>query len=207
MYPKSEKRQINILSDDERIRLEGYLLKSNDHIKFGILLTLYTGMRIGEICALKWSNINLESETISVVQTFQRLQDRENPGKTKILISEPKSQNSKRIIPIPAFLTELLLRIQPQNPNAFLLSGNESLIEPKTLQNKFKRYLKECDIPYINFHTLRHTFATRCVELGFDMKSLSDILGHANIGTTLNIYAHPTLECKRNNMNKLALFQ
>lgn len=151
MYPKSEKRQINILSDDERIRLEGYLLKSNDHIKFGILLTLYTGMRIGEICALKWSNINLESETISVVQTFQRLQDRENPGKTKILISEPKSQNSKRIIPIPAFLTELLLRIQPQNPNAFLLSGNESLIEPKTLQNKFKRYLKECDIPYINF--------------------------------------------------------
>ena len=151
LYPKSEKRQINILSDDERIRLEGYLLKSNDHIKFGILLTLYTGMRIGEICALKWSNINLESETISVVQTFQRLQDRENPGKTKILISEPKSQNSKRIIPIPAFLTELLLRIQPQNPNAFLLSGNESLIEPKTLQNKFKRYLKECDIPNINF--------------------------------------------------------
>ena len=142
LYPKSEKRQINILSDDERIRLEGYLLKSNDHIKFGILLTLYTGMRIGEICARKWSNINLESETISVVQTFQRLQDRENPGKTKILISEPKSQNSKRIIPIPAFLTELLLRIQPQNPNAFLLSGNESLIEPKTLQNKFKRYLK-----------------------------------------------------------------
>ena len=206
LYPKSEKRQINILSDDERIRLEGYLLKSNDHIKFGILLTLYTGMRIGEICALKWSNINLESETISVVQSSQRLQDREYPGYTMILISEPKSQNSKRIIPIPAFLTELLLRIQPQNPNAFLLSGNESLIEPKTLQNKFKRYLKECDIPYINFHTLRHTFATRCVELGFDMKSLSEILGHANIGTTLNIYAHPTLECKRNNMNKLALF-
>lgn len=204
LYPKSEKIQIRILPDDERIRLESYLLKSNEPAKFGILLALYSGMRIGEICALKWSNINLETETISVVQTLQRLQDRENKGKTKILISEPKSQSSKRIIPIPAFLTELLRKIKPQNPCAYFLTGNLSLIEPKTLQNKYKRCLKECDIPYINFHTLRHTFATRCVQVGFDIKSLSEILGHSSVGTTLNLYAHPTLEYKRSNMNKLA---
>ena len=207
LYPKAEKRQIRILPDDERIRLEGYLLKSNDPAKLGILLALYSGMRIGEICALKWSNIDLKNETISVAQTLQRLQDRDNKGKTKILISEPKSQSSKRIIPIPAFLTELLRKIKPQTPDAFLLTGNQSLIEPKTMENKYKRCLKECDIPYINFHTLRHTFATRCVEVGFDIKSLSEILGHSCVGTTLNLYAHPTLEYKRNNMNKLAILK
>lgn len=207
LYPKAEKRQIMILPDDERIRLEGYLLKSNDPAKYGILLALYSGMRIGEICALKWSNINLEAETISVVQTLQRLQDSENKGKTKILISEPKSQSSKRIIPIPAFLTELLRKIKPQIPDAFLLSGNKNPIEPKTLQNKYKSCLKDCNIPYINFHTLRHTFATRCVEVGFDIKSLSEILGHSSVGTTLNLYAHPTLEYKRSNMNKLAFLE
>lgn len=207
LYPKAEKRQIRILPDDERIRLEGYLLKSNDPAKFGILLALYSGMRIGEICALKWSNIDLESETISVVQTLQRLQDRENKGKTKILISEPKSHSSKKIIPIPAFLTEILRRMKPQTADAFLLSGNQNPIEPKTLQNKYKRCLKECNIPDINFHTLRHTFATRCVQVGFDIKSLSEILGHSSVGTTLNLYAHPTLEYKRSNMNKLALLE
>ena len=207
LYPKTEKKQIRILPTDERIRLEDYLLKSNNPTKYGILLALYSGIRIGEICGLKWSNIDLKSGTISVCQTLQRLQDRENKGKTKILISEPKSQSSKRIIPIPAFLTELLKKIQPQSPCSFFLTGDNSFMEPKTLENKFKRCLKECDIPYINFHTLRHTFATRCVELGFDMKSLSEILGHANVGTTLNIYAHPTLEYKRNNMNKLVLFE
>lgn len=207
LYPKAEKRQIGIFPDDERIRLEGYLLNANDPVKFGILLALYSGMRIGEICALKWSNINLETETISVVQTLQRLQDRENKGKTKILISEPKSQSSKRIIPIPAFLVELLRKIKPQTFDAFLLSGNQNPIEPKTLQNKYKRCLKECNIPYINFHTLRHTFATRCVQVGFDIKSLSEILGHSSVGTTLSLYAHPTLEYKRSNMNKLAILE
>lgn len=207
LYPKTEKKQIRVLPADERIHLEHYLLKSNDPAKYGILLALYSGMRIGEICALKWNNIDLKSGTISVCQTLQRLQDRENKGKTKILISEPKSQSSKRAIPIPAFLTELLEKIKPQSPCAFFLTGYKSFMEPKTLENKFKKCLKECDIPYVNFHTLRHTFATRCVEVGFDMKSLSEILGHASVGTTLNIYAHPTLEYKRNNMNKLVLFE
>lgn len=207
LYPKVEKKSIRIMPTDERIRLEHYLLQSKNPAKYGILLALYSGMRIGEICALNWSNINLKSGTVSVCQTLQRLQDKENKGKTKILISEPKTQSSKRIIPIPDFLTELLKMIQPQNSCAFLLTGNESLMEPKTLGNKFKSCLKECGIPYTNFHTLRHTFATRCVEMGFDIKSLSEILGHASVGTTLNIYAHPTLECKKNNMNKLVLFE
>ena len=94
LYPKVEKKQIQVLTTDERIRLERYLLNSNDPAKYEILLALYSGMRIGEICALKWSNIDLDKETISVCFTLQHLQDRENQGKTKIIISEPKSQRS-----------------------------------------------------------------------------------------------------------------
>ena len=89
-------------------------------------------------------------------------------------------------------------------PDAFLLSGNKNPIEPKTLQNKYKNCLKDCNIPYINFHTLRHTFATRCVEVGFDIKSLSEILGHSSVGTTANIYSHLEYSAKVNSANKIA---
>lgn len=207
LYPKTEKRQIKILSADERIRLEHRIIKSKKLAEYGILLALYSGMRIGEICALKWDNIDLNAGTISVCQTLQRLQDKENKGKTKILISEPKSQSSKRIIPIPAFLSELLKPIRPKSPCAFFLTGDKNFMEPRTLDNIFKKCLSECEIKRINFHALRHTFATRCVEAGFDIKTLSEILGHSNVSTTLNLYAHPTLEHKRANMNKLVPFE
>ena len=207
LYPKSEKKQIKILSADERIRLEKRIIKSKNPSEYGILLALYSGMRIGEICALKWENIDLKAGTISVCQTLQRLQDKENKGKTKILITEPKSQSSKRIIPIPAFLSALLKQIKPKNPCAFFLTGDKYFTEPRTLDNIFKKCLSDCDIQRINFHALRHTFATRCVEAGFDIKTLSEILGHSNVSTTLNLYAHPTLEHKRANMNKLVPFE
>ena len=164
-------------------------------------------MHIGEICALKWNNIDLNAGTISVYQTLQRLQDKENKGKTKILITEPKSQSSKRIIPIPAFLTELLKQIRPASPCAYILTGDKKFMEPRTLENIFKKCLSDCDIQCINFHALRHTFATRCVEACFDIKTLSEILGHSNVSTTLNLYTHPTLEHKRANMNKLVPFE
>lgn len=195
------------MSADERIRLERYLLGLKSPTGCGILLALYSGMRIGEICALKWENISLENETVTVAHILQRLQDRENKGKTKIIISEPKSQSSKRIIPIPSFIVKYLKAVNPHKPSAFLLSGTDSLTEPKTLENRYKKCLKDCGIPYINFHSLRHTFASRCVKVGFDVKSLSEILGHSSVGTTLNLYVHPTLEYKRSNMNKLNLFK
>ena len=207
LYPKSEKKQIKLLSADERIRLEKRIIKSKNPSEYGILLALYSGMRIGEICALKWENIDLKAGTISVCQTLQRLQDKENKGETKILITEPKSQSSKRIIPIPAFLSALLKQIKPKNPCAFFLTGDKYFTEPRTLDNIFKKCLSDCDIQRINFHALRHTFATRCVEAGFDIKTLSEILGHSNVSTTLNLYAHPTLEHKRANMNKLVPFE
>ena len=207
LCPKAEKKQIKLLPQQERIMFEQYLIKLKSHTGYGILLALYTGMRIGELCALKWENIDLKNETISVTNTMQRLQDKDNKGKTKILISEPKSQNSKRIIPIPKFITYYLEKIKPDKKCTYLLTGNDSFVEPKTLENRYKKVLKECGITYINFHSLRHTFASRCVEVGFDIKSLSEILGHSNVGTTLNLYVHPTLEYKKSNINKLNLFE
>lgn len=206
-YPKAEKKQIKVLTSKDRIDLERYLSKSDNPMKIGILLALYSGMRIGELCALKWDHIDLDAGIISVNQTLQRLQDIDNKGKTKILISEPKSQSSKRIVPIPYFMIEILKKVKPKDNDTFFLTGNRSFTEPKNLENIFKRCLKECNIQKTNFHTLRHTFATRCVETGFDIKSLSEILGHSNVSTTLNLYAHPTIEHKKNNMDKLVLFK
>ena len=122
-------------------------------------------MRIGEICALKWDNIDLNAGTISVCQTLQRLQEKKSKGKNKILITEPKSQSSKRIVPIPDFLTELLKQIRPTSPCAFFLTGDKNFTVPRTLENIFKKCLSEClsecEIKRIKFHALRHTFATR----------------------------------------------
>ena len=205
--PKSEKKQIKLLPSHERIMLEHYLINLKNYTGYGILLSLYSGLRIGELCALKWENIDLKSEIISVTNTLQRLQDKDNKGKTKILISEPKSQNSKRIIPIPKFIIHYLEEIKPDKKSAYLLTGNDSFVEPKTLENRYKKILKESNIPYINFHSLRHTFASRCIEVGFDIKSLSEILGHSSVSTTLNLYVHPTLEYKKSNMNKLTLLE
>ena len=150
----------------------------------------------------------MEEKTIFVHQTMQRLQingkDSENGKKTRVLISTPKSSCSIRKIPIPNEIFEMLKKVRTV-PEAFLLTGVSSkYIEPRTLQYYFKNVLKECGIEDANFHVLRHTFATRCIEVGFDIKSLSEILGHANVNITLNCYVHPSMELKRENMSKLS---
>ena len=138
---------------------------------------------------------------------MQRLQyeDKLSPQKTRIVITEPKSFAAIRTIPLPGFLIELMLPFAA-NPNAFVLSGEcKEYVEPRTMQNRFKTYLSEGDISDANFHSLRHTFATRCVEIGFDIKTLSEILGHSSVKITLDKYVHSSLELKRSNMEKLAV--
>lgn len=203
---KTNKKQIKILSEADRKRLEYYLLRGKDLSKYGVLLSLYCGMRIGEICALRWQDTDLTLGTVTVSKILQWLTDTENKGKTKIVITEPKSQSAKRIIPLPDFLSAVLKELHPENQNFFFLTGSDSFTEPRTVKYRFKKYLKECGIESTNFHTLRHTFATRYVEIGFDMKSLSEILGHSNVATTLNLYAHPSLLHKKEIMNKLTPF-
>lgn len=203
--PRAEQKEIHVLNKKERVKLENYLLNGEDPCKIGVLTVLYTGIRIGELCALKWENIDLVKGFIRIAATLQRIQDfkETTDKKTKIIITEPKTPSAKRIIPLPNFLTKKLKCIKPKTDTAFLLTGTERFIEPRMLTVIFKKYLKECNITDINFHSLRHTFATRCVEAEFEPKALSEILGHSSVNTTLGIYTHLSLEYKRENINRL----
>lgn len=206
-YPKEIKKETRVLSREEQTKFVGYLLSDMDACKFGILLALLTGIRIGELCALRWENISLKDNTIKIASTMQRLKDTDlnREAKTKIVIGRPKSDTSERTIPISDDAAELCGRMNPKSSTAFILTGTEHYMEPRTLQYRLEHYTRECGLEGVHFHTLRHTFATRCVEVGFEIKSLSEILGHSNTTITLNRYVHSSMELKRDNMNKLSM--
>ena len=134
---------------------------------------------------------------------MQRIQKEHDGKKTMVIIAEPKTECSIRTIPLPRQLIQII-KSSKLKQNGYLLTGSwEKYIEPRNYQYYFKKILRQCGIPQTNFHTLRHTFATRCVELGFDIKTLSEILGHSNINITLNRYVHPSFDLKKQNMNKI----
>jgi len=208
-YPKYVKRSARVLSQQEQADLERSLMDNPDIHKAGIMFGLYTGLRVGELCALRWEDISLENGTVTVNKTLQRVQNSDSDErnkmtkKTKITIDTPKTQNSSREIPLPKTLVALLSRYA-SNGDKFLLSGNGfNRTEPRTLQNHFKKHLEAAGVASANFHATRHTFATRCVEVGMDIKSISEILGHANVNITLNRYVHSSFDQKREGMSKL----
>lgn len=138
-------------------------------------------------------------------KTMQRLQIPESTSqKTHITVTSPKSKCSIRTIPIPDNLVQLIQREFPNRQGYVLASPDEEYIEPRTMQNYFCYVQRQCGLTPVNFHALRHTFATRCIELGFDVKSLSEILGHASVNITMNRYVHPSMELKQQNMQKLS---
>lgn len=198
-----QQKPIRVFSLNEEKRLVNQLDPIKSRYDCGILLCLFTGLRIGELCALKQGDISLDDCTIHIHKTVQRIQCDGKQTKTKISVDTPKSFNSVRIIPIPPYLQRYLKKSVPDD--AFFLSGEVGkLVEPRVMQAYFRKTLKACGIYDASFHTLRHTFATRCVELGFDIKCLSEILGHASVNITLNRYVHPSMDTKREQMNKLA---
>lgn len=202
---KQTRKPMRIFSRFEQDKILQFILKEPDPCHIGILICMFTGLRVGEICALRWDDLSFTEQTLYVHQTMQRIQNRSSMGpKTKVVITSPKSSCSIRTIPIPDTLMRVLVSYQ-KNPHGFVLTNEEDrFVEPRTMQNKFKKLLKSCHVPEANFHTLRHTFATRCIEYGFDVKSLSEILGHATVHITMNRYVHPTLDLKKENMQKLA---
>lgn len=202
---KQPQKQMRILSQAEQSLLTEYLLEESSNTDIGILLSLYTGLRVGEVCALKWEDISFRDNCIHVHKTMQRIQVKGNSDhKSEIIISAPKSECSVRDVPIPDKLL-LMLQKRQNAPYTYFLTGKTNLyVEPRTMQNRFKSTIKKAGIALANFHALRHTFATRCIELGFDIKSLSEILGHASVNITLNRYVHPSMELKQKNMNKLS---
>lgn len=205
VFVKQPQRNLRVFSRTEQQKLYEYLCGQLDFCNLGILICLYTGLRIGEICALKWGDVSFEEQSIYVHQSMQRIQNFSETGaKTEVVIAPPKSDCSIRTVPIPDHIFKLL-ETYHENKDEYLLSGSSnSYMEPRVMQYRFKQIIKRCQIYDANFHTLRHTFATRCVELGFDTKSLSEILGHASVNITLNRYVHPSMELKQKNMNMLS---
>ena len=199
--------EMRVLTSLEQNALLHVLFENMDLYKLGVLLCLYTGIRIGELCALRWEDVSLQTGVLKIRKTMQRIQNTE-PGavtKTKVVITQPKSCCSVREIPLSKWLVKILQPFQ-NTPEAFFLSGSpHTLIEPRTMQNHFQGYLTEGKIKHANFHSLRHTFATRCIEVCFDIKTLSEILGHTTVNITLNRYVHSSFELKCNNMDKLTV--
>lgn len=206
-YPRESARTIRVLTEGEEEALILYLAQEMDNCKFAVYLALRTGMRIGEICALKWKDISFSEEAIHVNATVQRIKNTalEGASKTMLLTGTPKSEKSRRTIPLMPDVKVLCRRFPQNSPECFVLTGTESCMEPRRLQRHLKRYAKECGIEDIHFHTLRHTFATRCIESGFDVKTLSEILGHSSTSVTLDRYVHPNMNLKRENMNRLKI--
>jgi len=204
--PEMKCDSVKALSIKEQDALERSLNCELDSAKLGILLCLYTGLRIGEICALRWGDVDLTSRLIHVRQTVQRLQT-DDPlveGKTVLCIGPPKSKSSLRSIPIPPCLVEPMNAFRCQSTGYLLTGQSERLIEPRAYQYRFKRYIANAGITEINFHALRHSFGTRFIEAGGDAKTLSQMLGHASVEITLNKYVHPSLEVKRQQMERFS---
>ena len=198
--PLPRHKTANVLSESEQRRLENVLLADPDCVRFGILLCLYTGLRLGELCALRWRCLDPREGTVDVVETVQRI--RTGTG-TRLIFDRPKSSSSLRRIPLPPWLCRLAEQFR-RDDDCFLLTGcSHRPMEPRTLQYRFQKYLRQAQIRSVNFHALRHTFATNCVQRGFDAKTLSCILGHSNVNLTLNTYVHPPLAVMRSCMEKL----
>lgn len=204
VMPKKEKTEVLLLTTEQETKLMQILLGNLTLTTLGIVLARMTGLRIGELCALQWKDIDLEKRILTVRKTLQRIQVKGGNKRTKLVLTKPKSETSKRTIPIPECIIGLLRRFLG-NAEEFVLSGTEKPVEPRTIQYRFAAILKNGNLPSVHFHALRHMFATSCVKLGFDIKTLSEILGHSGVEITLNRYVHSSFEQKTEYMNRLKM--
>ncbi len=200
-YSQYEKRKIEVFNSDEQCKLLQVLYQDMDLSKMGIVLCLSTGLRLGELCALKWSDVDFKSKVLYVNRTVQRIEQQGQKEKTILLEGAPKTACSKREIPLSEEILELLQKFL--HSGCYIFNGDRPM-EPRTYQYRFNYYQKQADVTIKHFHVLRHTFATNCVTNHIDVKSLSEILGHSNVQITLNRYVHPTIDTKRKYMNEIS---
>ncbi len=204
-FIKTKKKNTQTLSRGEQARLLGSIYQKMDKFKIAVLLCLYTGLRLGELCSLQWKDFDFKGMTLTVNRTVQRIAMQDEISKTILLETEPKSESSKRIIPLNVEIMNLICRLRTDQIYVF---GSDRPLEPRTMQYQFKKMLKKAEVEDEDksFHILRHTFATNCIENEMDVKSLSEILGHSDVKITLNRYVHPTMHAKKKQMKKLLDF-
>lgn len=206
VIPVCPVQRTQVLTKTDQKLLERFLLEKAGPFETGVLLALYSGVRIGELCALQWKDLSLEEGTVRVEKTLLRIRNME-PGafaKTHVVLQRPKTPCSERTIPLPEDILRCCLP-QRRHPEDYILTGSSRYMEPRGCLKRYKRILASANVGDYTFHALRHTFATRCVESGFDIKSLSEIMGHASVKITMQRYVHPSMEMKRQQMNRLTL--
>ena len=201
------KKQVEAYNKDQVRKLVASLEETPSFKNLGLLITIYSGMRIGEVCALQWKDIDLEEKVIRVNKSIQRIyteEDAMGKMKTELLISTPKTKSSQREIPIVQPLFKMMKDFAKIcRPDYFVCSGTTTPIEPRTYRSYYKKKIEEIGLPHLKFHGLRHTFATQLIASKADVKTVSAILGHSDITTTLNTYVHPSRDDKRNALSKL----
>ena len=199
--PYSPPKEVEIFEKSDQVTLINSLQSNICHKNFGILLTIHTGLRIGELCALRWSDINFDTQLLHINKTMIRTYTKEDGS--KLNITAPKTRSSIRTIPLNKWIMQYAVLLRGSD-NEYIVTGKEKYIEPNKYRLYYNRQLKDLELPHRKFHSLRHTFATRCIECGCDYKSLSELLGHSNVSITMNLYVHPQLELKRKCVELLA---
>lgn len=199
--PYNPPKEVEIFDKSDQIALINHLQSEISYKNFGILLAIHTGIRIGELCALKWSDINFDCQLLHINKTMIRTYTKEDGS--KLSITAPKTRSSIRTIPLNKWIMQYAVLLRGSD-DEYIITGRENYIEPNKYRSWYNRTLKELDLPHRKFHSLRHTFATRCIECGCDYKSLSEILGHSNVSITMNLYVHPQMELKRKCVELLA---
>lgn len=200
VLPKAERNQVEKISDTEQKKLVSHLKANMSLTAFGILLSLFMGLRIGELCGLKWGDVDFRNKILRIRRTVQRISSANGNRKTKIVISAPKSATSFREIAIPDMLMKYFEMFRDE-ADYFILSGTDKPVEPRTMQYRYKKILQSAEVESHNYHKLRHTFATNSAEKGFNVKALSAVLGHSSVTLTLNRYIHPDRTYERRLMN------
>lgn len=194
-----ERKEVQVLSRNSQQRIMRHLKENLSPMNLGIYICLCTGLRIGEICALKWEDIDMDSGMIRISKTIQRIYVKNGTDcHTEVIIDTPKTMNSMRMIPIPRDLRRMLhAHRRSADGKCFLITNSPRPVEPRTYRNYYNKLMNELKMPKLKFHSLRHSFATRCIESRCDYKTVSALLGHSNISTTLNLYVHPNMEQKK----------
>ena len=202
---KQEKKDLDVLSKADQKKFMEHLRNNFTFKNLGIFICLSTGMRIGEICGLRWCDVDTVEGVIKVRHTLQRIYIIEGETRhTELLLDTPKTANSVRDIPMSSELLKMLKSLNKVvNENYYVISNDIKPIKPRTYRNYYKKLCKQLDIPELKFHGLRHSFATRCIESKADYKTVSVLLGHSNISTTLNLYVHPNKEQKKKTIDKM----
>lgn len=197
-YPKDNKEnKLYVLTKREQNKITNYVLENINSRNIGLLISLYSGIRIGELCALRWEDVDFKKNCLTINKTIQRVYIKDkNKNISKVIITTPKTKNANREIPINKDFLEILKKVKSDKKH-YILTGNEKYIEPRTYRKYFNKVLDELKIKHFNFHSLRHTFATNCISLGVDYKTVSELLGHANVNITLNLYVHPRYSQKK----------